>query len=65
MSGIRSAIILDLPINYKFTSHGFNVFTMDCRAIPYAGNYSTDIEPILNITKKKGFSIEGRIMIDI
>lgn len=62
---VRAGITVNLPMLWQFLSHGFDVYTMKCRIIPYAANGQGDVEPELRVNTAKGFEVSGKVMIDL
>ena len=62
---VRAGITVDIPLLIQFSTHGFDVYSMKCRMIPYAANATMDVEPVLRVTNAKGFEITGKVMIDL
>ena len=62
---VRGLILAKPGLHKQFSIHGFNVYTMMCQLIPYASNYTEDVEPIVHINTKNGFELYGKLMIDL
>lgn len=63
--GVRISIITNPDLAQKFDKAGYAVMSMRCRAIPYMANDTGDVEPVIAVNKQRGFSLTGKLMIDL